>query len=721
MAFGRFATTLALATLLACPVAAQQRPPRPPDGTYVYQTTVDGVAFANGDVTVSSQGSNVIVGDASTLPTRGIRVLTTASFDATTLAQNGYSADVTTEAGRQHTSASFAPGLITLSMPGQDPVALKASATAPIEILTDSLAGSLVLVLAELHALHAQQFTLAVTEGGVTVPASIEWNASAAHPAGVPANDQAAMLTAGPISGTLWYDPATFTVDEATVPSQNAEVKLLSRAVGAVAAVAPQSLAGTWSGTIPFLGAPQLFVLTIAQSGAMLFATAQTPYQESVSIPLQSVSVENGRLRFAEPRFDYSFDGTVGENAITGTFTQHGRSYPLTFVPSSLGTRDLVGSWFGVLAEASLPLVFTFARDSEGTLTATLDSPAQRAFGLPVSGVSLTGKHLVVTMSGLGAVFDGTENGATIDGTFTQRGVPYQLSLSRPYAGMSIAIPTPAPTPLPTPAPHFRSIDVSFSSTGAVLSGTLTIPDGARGRLPAFVFVHGSGPGTRNGAIEQNPTFLQLSNALSNAGYVVLRYDKRGIGESTGVATEDWRILGQDVRAAVAFLKHRPEVNPNRIILLGHSEGGTVVPLVAPSIPGVEGIVLMAPPAVSMSQILREQSVRMTPAMYRALLTAFSSYDGEDPAVYIRKVNVPILVLQGTRDIQVLPKDLHHLTDAARAAHKRLTVDMLSGDDHLFIRVPPGTPSDGAEYQIPSWIDPRLPRDIVTWMRANQL
>src|SRR5581483_415311 len=99
-------------------------------------------------------------------------------------------------------------------------------------------------------------------------------------------------------------------------------------------------------------------------------------------------------------------------------------------------------------------------------------------------------------------------------------------------------------TPLPTPAPHFTSHDVTFhSADGTKLTGTLTIPEHANGRMPAFVFVHGSGPATRDGGSKQNPTFRDLSNALSNAGIVVLRYDKRGIGESGGTPTEDWRPL----------------------------------------------------------------------------------------------------------------------------------------------------------------------------------
>ncbi len=278
--------------------------------------------------------------------------------------------------------------------------------------------------------------------------------------------------------------------------------------------------------------------------------------------------------------------------------------------------------------------------------------------------------------------------------------------------------PTPAPiaTPYPTPSPNFSSRDVSFPSTGATIAGTLTVPNGLSGRAPAFVFVHGSGAGTRDGALAQNPTFLDLSNALSNAGTIVLRYDKRGIGASTGTATEDWHVLGGDLRAAVAFLRQQPNVDPNRIYLLGHSEGGQIVPMIEPSIQGVAGIVLMAGPAVSMDRIIDQQSSRMTPQMEAAVRKAFATYAGQDPALAITRVNVPILILQGGRDNQVLPSDLHVLTDAAKAAHRRITVVILPEDDHIFLKLAPGQPSDESEYTIPAPLDPRVAEAILKWM-----
>ncbi len=289
---------------------------------------------------------------------------------------------------------------------------------------------------------------------------------------------------------------------------------------------------------------------------------------------------------------------------------------------------------------------------------------------------------------------------------------------------LAYAVPTQAQATPPRPPDgtytNFSSRDVSFASTGgAVIAGTLTVPDGRPSHLPAFIFIHGSGAETRNGALPANPTFLFLSNALSNNGVVVLRYDKRGIGKSTGTATENWHPLGGDARAAIAFLKHQPSVDPDRIFILGHSEGGMIAPLIAPSIQGLAGIVLMAGPAIPLDQIIAEQLPGDRNAPTRTVLDQrFAAYAGLDPAVYITKVNVPILVLQGGRDFQVLAHDLPNLVEAARTAHKNIMVRILPEDNHLFMRLGKDLASTPARYEVPQPLDPRVAQDILTRIKS---
>jgi hypothetical protein len=301
------------------------------------------------------------------------------------------------------------------------------------------------------------------------------------------------------------------------------------------------------------------------------------------------------------------------------------------------------------------------------------------------------------------------------------------------------------PTALPTPLPHFVSRDVAFpSADGTRLAGTLTVPERGRGPYATLVLVHGSGPQDRDEAIGPNPVFLELSNALSNAGYAVLRYDKRGIGKSGGrnsLGTRDELI--DDVKAAYRFASAQPEVDPKRIYLLGHSEGGELVPTVAAEEPRVAGIVLMAPPALPLWRVIMEQSLASSPPAQRAAveskeLTDFqnareghdsmrawlrSSMD-VDPIVDIKRVHLPILILQGAADVQVLPSDLPGLTAAARSVNRDVTVHVFSNDNHLFEAVTPGvkqTPYVALQQYltVPARLDARMLAALEAWLAEH--
>jgi len=120
----------------------------------------------------------------------------------------------------------------------------------------------------------------------------------------------------------------------------------------------------------------------------------------------------------------------------------------------------------------------------------------------------------------------------------------------------------------------FPEEQVTFASGEATLAGSLRVP-ATPGRHPAAVYVHGSGPGTRN-------QISLLAHFFLHRGVAVLGYDKRGVGQSTG----DWRLidfpeLASDALAAVNFLRGRPDIDPNRVGLYGISQGGWVVSLAA--------------------------------------------------------------------------------------------------------------------------------------------
>ncbi len=297
-----------------------------------------------------------------------------------------------------------------------------------------------------------------------------------------------------------------------------------------------------------------------------------------------------------------------------------------------------------------------------------------------------------------------------------------------------------AATPLPLPPAQYTSRDVAIrTDDGVTLAGTLTIPNAAATPLPGFVLVHGSGCNDRDETIGPNKIFAQLANRLSNDGYAVLRYDKRSCAKSGGKFPVRDRLIA-DARDAIAYLRSQPGVDPKRIYVLGHSEGGELAPSIAIADGRLRGIVLLAPPALPLEQILKQQLLRNETGPSRAAaetqvqaqLDAIASGKkpgaqnewlrssfGVDPAVLIASVPCPILILQGTKDIQVLPADTPRLVHAAQNAHRDVTVVMLQNDDHLFIKLPADEPSTGGEYFTPSYLDPALFAAIETWLGSH--
>ncbi|HEY0613705.1 MAG TPA: alpha/beta fold hydrolase [Candidatus Elarobacter sp.] len=363
--------------------------------------------------------------------------------------------------------------------------------------------------------------------------------------------------------------------------------------------------------------------------------------------------------------------------------------------------------------------------------------PPQRPSGVPAVDVALS-----VDVAGLREVYWYDPATFVVDLlAIPAQGAEFRL-VGRD-ASVAVApspVPTPRPTPLPTDAPNFRSEDVSFTSAdGTRLAGTLTIPNGRR-RFGAVILIHGSGALDRDETIGPNKIFLQLSNAISNAGFVVLRYDKRGVGESRPAGPHTRDALLADVRAALAYARGRREVDPRRVVLLGHSEGAELAPTIAAHDARVAGVILMAAPALPLAQISMRQILAALPPDQRAageraeteaLQKIRSTTDARnawyrssldiDPAVDIARGHAPILLLQGESDIQVLPADMPRLVAAARPAHA-LTVKTFSGLDHLFEPIPDAeatTPQRSLAWYLakPERIDPRVTAAIRSWLK----
>ncbi len=277
----------------------------------------------------------------------------------------------------------------------------------------------------------------------------------------------------------------------------------------------------------------------------------------------------------------------------------------------SLGySQSVLGDWNGILniQGTQLRIVFHIS-ETGGTYTATLDSPDQKAFGIPAGETTFAENNLEIKLPNLAAQYKGKYDAAAqvVDGTFSQGGATFPLKLTREeQEKQELKRPQNPVAPFP-----YAQEDVTYdnpAAQGVTLAGTLTLPKGD-GPFPAVILISGSGPQNRDEELLGHKPFLVIADHFTRNGIAVLRFDDRGVGQSTGdFATATSADFATDVQAGVEYLKTRKEINARKIGLAGHSEGGLIAPMVAAKSADVAFIVLMAGPGVSGDKVIRLQS-----------------------------------------------------------------------------------------------------------------
>lgn len=273
-------------------------------------------------------------------------------------------------------------------------------------------------------------------------------------------------------------------------------------------------------------------------------------------------------------------------------------------VPAAVVAQESpwVGAWQGTIVAGAnrLRIIFHITNSTDGGLGATMDSPDQRVAGVPVAKVTVNGDSIRLDMPAIssGAVYAGRrlQHPERIEGEWRQGGAVVALDLERTDGEVDVERRPQDPEP---PYPY-REEPVEIEASGVRLAGTLTLPT-ADEPVAAVVLISGSGAQDRDEAMAGHRPFLVLADRLTRSGVAVLRMDDRGVGGSTGSTFgTTLRERAADVLAMVRFLAARPEVDPERIGLLGHSEGGWVAPLAATEAPDeVAFLVLLAGPAQS--------------------------------------------------------------------------------------------------------------------------
>ncbi len=226
----------------------------------------------------------------------------------------------------------------------------------------------------------------------------------------------------------------------------------------------------------------------------------------------------------------------------------------------------------------------------------TITIPLQEVQDLPLSDVLVTDRELRFSLASAGAVWEMTlaDDGQSATGLLKQ-GALLRTTMHRLAPGEVARKEIRRPQEPAPPFPYETS-EVSFANAlaGVTLAGTLSLPRG-NGPFPCVVLVTGTGPQDRDEALLGHRPFLVLADHLTRHGVAVLRYDDRGVGESTGAfATATTEDFAQDTLAALAFLKTRADVDAGKLGIVGHSEGGLIAPICAARSKDVAFLVLLA-------------------------------------------------------------------------------------------------------------------------------
>ncbi len=273
-------------------------------------------------------------------------------------------------------------------------------------------------------------------------------------------------------------------------------------------------------------------------------------------------------------------------------------SFTVFFVAiATLFSQEISGTWQGELnvQGTKLEIVFHIEKQTEG-YTSLMDSPTQGAFGIPTTKTTFDNGKIEVVISNLAVFYQGTLKNDSIIGVFNQNGMPFPLSLYKAEKKTQLRPQEPK-----EPYPYtVEEIVFANSKEKIKLAGTLTLPQQKEKKYPAVLLIAGSGPNDRDETVFGHKPFWVLADYLTRHEIAVLRYDKRGIGESEGeyfMAT--MQDFADDAEEAINYLKTRKEIDSSKIGLIGHSEGGIIAPMIAAKNGDVSFIVLMAGLGVS--------------------------------------------------------------------------------------------------------------------------
>lgn len=443
------------------------------------------------------------------------------------------------------------------------------------------------------------------------------------------------------------------------------------------------------------------------------------------------------------------------------------------FCSCSLGfSQSFEGNWKGSLQVSGmeLPLIFEFKYN--GGWEGSMQSPKQSTNRFPLSSITASGDSIYVELKNMGVKYHGKigSDRNEIHGTFQQGAMKTNLVLQRLTADEASKEGTYKRSQRVNPPYSYDTVDVTFENSidKVTLAGTITKPK-EPGKYPAVVLVSGSGPQDRNETLMGHEPFKVLSDYLTKNNIIVLRYDDRGVGKSTGnyskATTGDF---GKDALAALGFLRKQAQVDPNKVGIIGHSEGGLIASILAgQQTSGLNFIVTLAGPTIPMDSLMLLQNAAVMKSLgktispdelamikrnyeimasdlpsdqaFDAIRNNLKSVNGSqnmegadqigalvtpwfrhfikiDPVPFIQKIKIPVFAAFGGKDIQVPATENMESLNKNLPKSKKDLLKIYPSFNHLFQNAKTGAVGEYSE--IEETINSELMKDLASWIKS---
>jgi pimeloyl-ACP methyl ester carboxylesterase len=390
-------------------------------------------------------------------------------------------------------------------------------------------------------------------------------------------------------------------------------------------------------------------------------------------------------------------------------------------------TTKFVGTWEGKL-NAALRIVVHVEGKADGSISSLLDSPDQSVFGIVADKTTIKENQFEFEVNRLNAKYSGQLiNDSTIDGNLTQGAVIPLILSKRKETAAQLQSPS-------VQNQNYKSIDISVKADHVTLSGTIFQPANSKD-FPVVLIISGSGPTDRDGNSillpGKNNCLLQLADSLAQHGIATVRYDKRGIGKSfpdTMMKEETMTIdvIANDVKAMYDWLKSNGYKN---IYIAGHSEGSLIGMMMASTLKP-KGFISIAGAGRKAGDLLKEQVAGQLPAELRtefnndidslerglsvstvnaslmsllrpSIQPYMKSWLKQDPQKLISQLSCSILIVQGTKDLQIKEMDAQNLY----RANQKSRLVIIRNMNHVLKQVD----SDKSADNVNAYSDPNLP------------